>query len=260
MNKTATVTVSREGVQFGSGAWYSHEKITGVPLAVLQDTNTNLGIAASNYWNWLASALNGIDPPAPQPMTAQLEIAIDATMIDEIRAGLTADHRILFDIIAERVAQDKQWGGPEHDDAHRGVDWLRYINRQSTLACNETLSDDASEVVDPEGYRARMVKIAALAIAAIESHDRKHDAPAEADDFRSFGKDEFMDFLNEALPEQISVRRFSMEYWVGLGGGHTYREPIDNAVRRLNEDLPTVEQAAVRVDYSDASIEIEVSA
>lgn len=67
------------------------------------------------------------------------------------------------DIAAERRAQDAQWGGPEHDDQHAGADWLRYIRKQVDRAESaRTLSEG----------RSRFVKIAALAVAAIEHHDR----------------------------------------------------------------------------------------
>ena len=68
------------------------------------------------------------------------------------------------DVMAERNRQDAQWGGPEHDDCHSPGEWLQYIDHQKSLALKK---DDAE-------YRSRMVKIAALALAAIDSNDRKH--------------------------------------------------------------------------------------
>jgi hypothetical protein len=67
---------------------------------------------------------------------------------------------ILDEIDRERDAQDKQWGGETHDDSHEQYDWLRFIDYQE----NRMNSND---------YRERMIKIAALAIAAVESYDRK---------------------------------------------------------------------------------------
>jgi hypothetical protein len=58
----------------------------------------------------------------------------------------------------ERVEQDRQWGGPEHDDEHDEQDWSDFIVHQ---ACAIDFG------------RERLVKIAALAVAAIESIDRK---------------------------------------------------------------------------------------
>ena len=71
------------------------------------------------------------------------------------------DREKLFKLInAEREKQDAQWGGPTHDDQHQASDWARFIYQQlEHLAA----SDDVQE---------RLVKIAALAIAALESGGR----------------------------------------------------------------------------------------
>jgi hypothetical protein len=71
---------------------------------------------------------------------------------------------VYADIRAERVQQDAQWGGPEHDDSHEGGAWLEYIEAQARKAWRTVTAAE---------YRERLVKIAALAVAAIESHDRK---------------------------------------------------------------------------------------
>lgn len=68
------------------------------------------------------------------------------------------------DIRAERARQDLQWGGPAHDDGHAVEDWCSYIGRQLYFV----------EVRPP--VRDRLVKIAALAVAAIESLDRQREA------------------------------------------------------------------------------------
>ena len=64
------------------------------------------------------------------------------------------------DVSAERNRQDEQWGGAEHDDTHGAVEWIDCISKQL-----RRLSNTAER-------RERLVKIAALAIAAIESADR----------------------------------------------------------------------------------------
>ena len=75
---------------------------------------------------------------------------------------------IIGEIGIERRAQDQQWGGPAHDDAHVGTEWADYIHKQNTLASVQALN--------PEQFESRMVKVAALAIAAIESSRRKRSA------------------------------------------------------------------------------------
>lgn len=68
---------------------------------------------------------------------------------------------VFDDIEKERRAQDKKWGGPTHDDAHLRHDWVRYIKDHAARAVGE-----------PGVFRKQMVRVAALAIAAIESEDR----------------------------------------------------------------------------------------
>lgn len=71
--------------------------------------------------------------------------------------------KIFKDIEAERRNQDVQWGGPEHDDELALRDWTFHIMKQLGRLANAT---------NLKGMRARLVKIAALAVAAIESIDR----------------------------------------------------------------------------------------
>lgn len=70
--------------------------------------------------------------------------------------------KAMKDLCDERIAQDKQWGGPAHDDMHDTYDWMNYIANQA-----EKLARDESTA------RERFIKIAALAVAAVESIDRK---------------------------------------------------------------------------------------
>lgn len=69
--------------------------------------------------------------------------------------------KIIEEIRAERAAQDAQWGGPEHDDEHSPDDFMGFITRQVVKGAG-----DGSDV------RERFVKIASLAVAALEMLDR----------------------------------------------------------------------------------------
>jgi hypothetical protein len=75
---------------------------------------------------------------------------------------LTNQDEILLAVAIERNNQDQQWGGPEHDDKYSSLDFTAYIGRQ----VHKMYGDPASD-------RDRFIKIAALAVAAIESIDRK---------------------------------------------------------------------------------------
>jgi hypothetical protein len=64
----------------------------------------------------------------------------------------------IADVLAERKRQDAQWGGPVHDDGHDNDEWAEFIARQMWRFRRK---------------RENFVKVAALAVAAIESIDRK---------------------------------------------------------------------------------------
>lgn len=105
-------------------------------------------------------------------------LSLDAA---DVKGWLTHNaRRNLFALIdAERDRQDAIWGGPEYDDTHNTLDWENFI---SDWAWKATDSID-----NPLKYRDGLVKVAALAVAAIESHDRKQAAGAEAERVASFG-------------------------------------------------------------------------
>lgn len=66
-------------------------------------------------------------------------------------------------IDAERDYQDERWGH-EFDDKNTSNDWCSYVCRYATSA--------AGFDVPTVQFRAQMVKVAALAVAAIEATDR----------------------------------------------------------------------------------------
>jgi hypothetical protein len=70
----------------------------------------------------------------------------------------------IFDLIdQERQSQDAQWGGAIHDDSHDLSAWHWFISKQLKL----------TDTRIPEIFEHRMVKVAALAVAAIESSRRQ---------------------------------------------------------------------------------------
>ena len=74
---------------------------------------------------------------------------------------------VLAEVARERHRQDQKWGGPTHDDQHDPSDWLEYIHNKKEKA--HGAETDAE-------YRKRMIQIAALAVAAVESLDRQMEA------------------------------------------------------------------------------------
>lgn len=74
--------------------------------------------------------------------------------------------KILDEILDERERQDEKWGGPGHDASHAGHDWKMFIVEQASR-----LVDDLC--MKKPDYRQRLIKIAALAMAAIEAEDKR---------------------------------------------------------------------------------------
>lgn len=77
---------------------------------------------------------------------------------------------VLAQVREERRRQDKQWGGPSHDDAHVPSDWVSYVGEHLDRAKKSIVQ---RVLADPDRYRQNMIEVAALAVAAVESLDRK---------------------------------------------------------------------------------------
>jgi len=98
---------------------------------------------------------------------------VEGDRLEELAVLLFTDqlepdmHTVWGSIRLEREAQDRQWGGQHHDDTHGLQEWLDFLEKQLNLIRHER-----HEGLDP---RVRFVKIAALAVAAIESRDRVRD-------------------------------------------------------------------------------------
>lgn len=87
----------------------------------------------------------------------------------------TPTSTVLEAIQAERARQDAQWGGPAHDDAHSLFDWIDFIVAQAEKFGRQTVARGEAYWTTPDA-RQRLVKIAALAVAALESLERKDGA------------------------------------------------------------------------------------
>ncbi len=74
---------------------------------------------------------------------------------------------VVNEIMGERARQDEKWGGPEHDDLHNPEDWCNYIIDYATWAKQMAAYHSFDK------YRRRMIQVAALAVAACDSFDRK---------------------------------------------------------------------------------------
>jgi len=87
----------------------------------------------------------------------------EETQLDTIFAG----------IMRRRAEQDKQWGGPEHDDTHTPREWCELIQKFRNRA--ELMGTRGRH----ENYENALFDILALATAAIESSRRKRNPVEE---------------------------------------------------------------------------------
>ena len=91
--------------------------------------------------------------------------------------------KILAAIVAERERQDSLFGGPAHDDRHRPADWVALRAKHHGQAVSDGQPDHAAQDLDALGqsrYRRQLIRLMAVACAAIEAFDRKQ-ALANAD-------------------------------------------------------------------------------
>ena len=71
---------------------------------------------------------------------------------------------IVIAAACERLAQDEKYGGPDHDDDHTPLEWSDFISDHAERGSGYDLKD--------RGFRRQMVRVIALAVAAIEASDR----------------------------------------------------------------------------------------
>jgi hypothetical protein len=69
--------------------------------------------------------------------------------------------KILEDVRNERIYQNRKWGGREHDRLHTSSEWKQII----ADCLQET------RIQSTEEYRLTLVKVAAVALAALEAFD-----------------------------------------------------------------------------------------
>lgn len=80
----------------------------------------------------------------------------------EVTIGPAPSNGDIFDaLLTRREEQDRKWGGPDHDDRHSEIDWMQLIEIYSQGGDEGPIFED------------RMLDVAALAFAAIQSSARK---------------------------------------------------------------------------------------
>jgi len=101
-------------------------------------------------------------------------IAVLEERLQQNQRGRAYD-RVVEDIKSERELQDYKWGGPEHDDTHKPEEWQTFIVEHARRAVHAAWGRPAPG----DDYRQQMIRVAALAVAAVESEDRRAALAAE---------------------------------------------------------------------------------
>ena len=88
---------------------------------------------------------------------------------------------VLTEILEERVRQNEKWGGPDHDDQHEPAEWEAFVRQhleRGVWARQGKEERRAHRQGRKDTWRAQLVRAAALAVAAVESHDRRTNTSA----------------------------------------------------------------------------------
>lgn len=75
--------------------------------------------------------------------------------------------KVLEEVAKERAYQDSKWGEP-FDDKNSPYNWMGYISHYG----GRNLCGNPDDVLQKR-FRIDMIKVAALAVAAVESIDRQ---------------------------------------------------------------------------------------
>jgi NTP pyrophosphatase (non-canonical NTP hydrolase) len=81
----------------------------------------------------------------------------------------TNEKNIFDDISKERERQFEKWGEQNHEP----YKWLTVLGEEFGEACKGALENNF------DNYREELVQVAAVAVAAIEAHDRKMEVKSE---------------------------------------------------------------------------------
>lgn len=118
----------------------------------------------------------------------------EATIIEAADAGIgdlnQLEQTAFFAVIRERARQNQKHGGDEHDRTHTLDEWVGFIKQRANvlelvaltqdddgLPTGEATVEDFTLRLDYDHTKVRklLIEIAALAVAAVEVHDWRHE-------------------------------------------------------------------------------------
>lgn len=79
---------------------------------------------------------------------------------------------IYREVETEREVQIEKYGGRGHDDQHTFNDWIVLSARYATAAAAYPACSEDWRREDSDRFRKNMIRVAALAVAAVEFIDR----------------------------------------------------------------------------------------
>lgn len=157
----------------------AHNPYTYCPLAMKHSDDMILSYVNSlavdiKRLNHLPMRADGIDEArALDRYTGEITAYMNGRVhgiIHDCFSGMICVPDVYREVMKEREHQDELWGSA-HDDQHTQENWMdllqSYINKPAV-----SLLEDASL---PE-FRHRLVQVAAIAVAALESYERKKGA------------------------------------------------------------------------------------
>lgn len=104
---------------------------------------------------------------------------------------------IYREIDQERAAQDRKYGGPAHDDKNDASQWADAIQDHAEQATN---------AADDHTYRRQMIRVAALAVAALESLDRYKSQHAESKNVYVYGaSDDLVEIAGDLGSDELGI-------------------------------------------------------
>jgi hypothetical protein len=98
------------------------------------------------------------------------ETTITHTRPDDAHKSAYRRKLVLEEIAAERSYQEQRWGNKSDDTLNTPWMWVAYIACYATKWMKGKLSLNGGDVED---FRNKMIKTAAIAVAAVESIDRQ---------------------------------------------------------------------------------------
>ena len=84
--------------------------------------------------------------------------------VTEVEQGLLS---VIAEVAEERGRQDGKWGGPDHDDKYTPAEFVQWIKDYAGW------TRQMASMGSTDKARKRLIQVAALAVAAVESIDRK---------------------------------------------------------------------------------------